>query len=114
MNRLYSFYIMASRSRNLYAGVTGDLHRRVWQHKTKALAGFTSRYNIERLVYYESFVLVRNAIAREKQVKRWSRAKKIWLIERLNPTWLDLAEDWYGNADPSTRLRQTRPQPRSG
>jgi putative endonuclease len=110
--RRYHFYIMASRSRTLYCGVTSKLERRVWQHKNHRLSGFTDRYNIERLVYFERYGDIRNAISREKQIKRWSRQKKLALIERANPTWLDLSEGWYQentvlhrnpNADPSTR-----------
>ena len=93
--KTYFFYIMASRSRTLYCGVSGDLHKRVWQHKNHVFEGFTSDYNIERLVYYEQFYDVRNAIDREKRVKRWSRAKKLELIASMNPTWLDLSEGWY-------------------
>ena len=93
--KTYFFYIMASRSRTLYCGVSGDLHKRVWQHKNHVIEGFTADYNIERLVYYEQFYDVRNAIDREKQVKRWSREKKLTLIARMNPTWLDLSDDRY-------------------
>ena len=92
--RSYCFYIMASRSRTLYCGVTGNLGHRVFQHKSHAYAGFTDKYNIERLVYFERYGEVDRAIARETQVKKWSRAKKIALIESLNPTWGDLAEGW--------------------
>ena len=92
--RTYCFYIMASRSKTLYCGVTGDLTKRVWQHKNHVFDGFTDKYRIERLVYYERYGQVVNAITRETQVKKWSRAKKITLIERENPTWIDLAEDW--------------------
>jgi putative endonuclease len=75
--------------------MTNDLERRVWQHKTRANDGFTSQYNIERLVWYESTSQVLDAIAREKQVKSWRREKKIELIEADNPSWADLARDWY-------------------
>ena len=106
-------YIMASRSRTLYIGVTSNLHQRVWRHKKGTFGGFTSKYRITRLVYYETFDLVVEAIPREKQLKRWSRSKKLWLINRQNPTWLDLAEHWYDpislpikrNAGPSTPPR---------
>jgi len=110
--RRYHFYIMASRSRTLYCGVTSKLEKRVWQHKNHRLSGFTNCYNVERLVYFERYSDIRNAINREKQIKRWSRQKKLALIERANPTWLDLSEGWYQqnpilprnpNADPSTR-----------
>jgi putative endonuclease len=109
-DRWYYFYIMASRSRNLYCGVTSDMFKRAWQHKHHRLRGFTARYNIDRLVYYELYSDIRSAIDREKQVKRWSRSKKLTLIESKKPTWIDLAAEWYGNADPSTR----RCAPRSG
>src|SRR5574340_439852 len=98
-------YIMASRWRNLYAGVTSRPEKRVWEHKNGVFKGFTSRYNITRLVYFEGFGDIRSAIDREKQVKRWSRKKKLALIENLNPTWLDLGEGWQENAGPSTRRR---------
>jgi putative endonuclease len=90
-----AIYIVASRSRTLYIGVTSKLQRRIWEHKTKAFGGFTAKYNIDRLVYYELFASIATAIDREKQLKRWSRAKKLALIATMNPTWLDLSEGWY-------------------
>lgn len=87
----YHVYIMASRSRVFYVGVTGDLRRRVDQHKSGAFEGFTKTHRVERLVYYESHRYILNAIAREKELKKWSRRKKISLIERQNPQWNDLA-----------------------
>jgi putative endonuclease len=92
--RRYYVYIMASRSRNLYAGVTGDLCRRALEHKRGEIEGFTKRYNIHRLVYFETFKYIDNAIAREKQVKAWTRAKRLALIDGMNPTWQDLAKGW--------------------
>ena len=89
----YYVYIMASRTRVLYTGVTNDLERRVREHKAKQYAGFTSRYNITRLVYAEGFSSIRQAIAFEKQIKNWTRAKRIALIESWNPTWKDLSEE---------------------
>jgi len=91
----YCVYIMASRSRTLYTGVTNHLERRVYEHKEKLLPGFSSRYNTTRLVYYEVFGNIRSAIEREKQIKGWLRSKKIALIESVNPEWEDLAADWY-------------------
>ncbi len=91
----YCTYIMASRSRTLYSGVTGSLHQRVFEHKWKESDGFTARYNCDRLVWFENFQYIQNAIAREKELKGWRRAKKIALIESLNPTWTDLSCDWY-------------------
>lgn len=93
--RLYYVYIMASLSRTLYTGVTNDLERRVYEHKHKALPGFTAQYNVNRLVYFEDAPDVKAAIAREKQIKSWSRGKKIALIESVNPTWDDLSASWY-------------------
>jgi putative endonuclease len=93
--RWFYVYILTNRSRTLYTGVTGDLKRRVWEHKTGVHEGFTKRYKIDRLVYYEIYKYVNNAIAREKQIKRWSKIKKIRLIVDMNPAWRDLAEGWY-------------------
>ena len=92
--REYYVYIMTNRSRTLYTGVTNDLARRVYEHKTKQIPGFTQRYNITQLVYYEATPDVRSAIEREKQIKGWLRAKKIALIESMNPGWRDLSQDW--------------------
>lgn len=93
--RLYSTYIVASQSRTLYIGVTGDLRRRVFEHKWKERYGFSSRYNCDRLVWFEHYQEVALAIAREKQLKKWNRSKKIALIERMNAAWVDLSRDWY-------------------
>jgi putative endonuclease len=93
--RVYCVYVMASRSRVLYTGVTNDLARRVSEHKQGLTPGFTSRYRITRLVYFEEFADVRAAIAREKQIKAWTRTRRISLIEGHNPCWEDLAEDWF-------------------
>ena len=94
----YYVYIMASRSLNFYTGVTGNIYQRALQHKSGAVEGFTKRYNINRLVHYEVFEHVGNAIAREKH-KAWSRAKRIALIKSMNPTWLDLADGWGENGE---------------
>ncbi len=88
-------YLLASKSRTLYVGVTSDLTRRVYEHKHKLLPGFTSKYNIDRLVYFEVGEGAEGAIAREKQIKGWSRAKKVALIETANQCWADLSEGWY-------------------
>ena len=90
----YYVYIMASRSLTLYTGVTGDIYHRSLQHKEGEIEGFTKKYHINRLVYYETFKYVNNALAREKQVKAWTRAKRLALIKTTNPAWQDLAEDW--------------------
>ena len=88
----YFVYMVASRSRVLYIGMTNSLDRRVWEHQHGLINGFSKQYRCQRLVYYELFDDVGKAIDREKQLKRWSRAKKAWLIERRNPTWEDLAQ----------------------
>ena len=90
----YYVYIMASKSRVLYTGVTNNLERRVYEHKNKIVEGFTSKYNITRLVHYEETNDVNVAIAREKQIKGWLRSKKIALIESVNPQWKDLSLEW--------------------
>ena len=95
MPKSYYVYIRTNRSKTLYTGVTNDLIRRVAEHKQKALPGFTQRYNIDRLAFFEETGDARDAIAREKQIKGWSRAKKIALIESINPEWKDLSEDWF-------------------
>ncbi len=99
----FAVYILASRSRALYVGVTRDLRRRVWQHRDKLVPGFTAKFNIHRLVWYELTPNVAGAIAREKEIKAWRRSKKVALIESTNPTWEDLAAEWYETADPSLR-----------
>lgn len=91
----YYVYIMTNKSRTLYTGVTNNLERRVYEHKYKLIKGFTSKYNITLLVYFEVCNDIREAIAREKQIKGWLRSKKIALIESVNPGWKDLAGGWF-------------------
>ena len=93
--RTYHVYIMGSLSGTLYIGVTGRLCTRVWQHKQHDPAGFTTRYNVDRLLYWEGFSHISDAIAREKQLKGWRREKKIVLIKSMNPQWIDLSKEWY-------------------
>jgi putative endonuclease len=95
IEKWYYVYIMTNRSKTLYIGITSKLHLRVFQHKTKTFKGFTSSYRIDRPVYWEQFKNVNAAIAREKQLKGWRRMKKIQLIVNTNPTWNDLAAEWY-------------------
>jgi putative endonuclease len=90
----YFVYIMCSRSGTLYIGMTNSIYRRALQHKRGEIEGFASKYHCTRLVYYEGFDDVRNAIDREKQLKGWTRAKKIALIESKNPRWEDWADKW--------------------
>ena len=92
MRDIFYVYILATRKDGpLYVGMTNDLHRRIFAHKSHAIRGFTWRYNVDRLVYWETFETPDAAIKREKQVKRWRRAWKVALIERENPDWRDLA-----------------------
>ena len=99
----YYVYIMTNKSWTLYTGVTNDLARRVWEHKNKWTKGFTSKYRIGKLVYFEIFADIRDAIAREKQIKGWTRAKKWALVQAVNPAWKDLSETWCEMRDASLR-----------
>ena len=90
----YSVYIMCSRTHVLYIGITSDLQHRVRHHKNGTFEGFTKRYNCHYLVYFERYDNVYRAIGREKELKGWTRAKKIALIESTNPRWQDLSEHW--------------------
>ena len=92
--RCYFVYIMSNPSRTLYTGLTNSIRRRVREHKLKLTPGFATKYNITRLVYFETFEDVRNAIEREKQIKAWTRAKRVALIESRNPKWDDLSREW--------------------
>jgi putative endonuclease len=89
---VFHVYIVASRTKTLYTGVTNDLPRRIYQHKAGEIPGFTTRYKVNRLVYFEAYTDIRDAKKREKQIKGWLRARKIELIEAENPEWEDLAD----------------------
>ena len=92
--KYYYVYIMTNKwNTTLYTGVTNNLAKRAWDHKQKLVKGFTSKYNLNKLVYYEIFTNIEEAIAREKQIKGGSRKKKIELIEKDNPEWRDLSDD---------------------
>ena len=92
---MYYVYILANRYNTvLYIGFTNDLNRRVYEHKNNLVPGFTSKYRVHKLVYFETTSDVRVAIEREKQLKGWTRAKKEALIAKENPMWRDLSEDW--------------------
>jgi len=86
----YCVYIMASYTKVLYIGVTGNLQKRVWEHKNKSVDGFTKKYNVDKLMYFEQTENVMSALEREKQLKKWNRNKKKKLIEMTNPEWKDL------------------------
>jgi len=99
--RDFYVYIMSNRSKTLYVGVTNNLERRVFEHKDGA-STFTGRYRLAKLVYFELFPSVTDAIAREKQIKGWLRAKKVELIESFNPEWDDISVGWYSNSGDSS------------
>ena len=90
----YYVYIITNPSRTLYTGITNNLRRRLDEHKRKLVPGFTAKYNINRLVYFEVFEDVRNAIDCEKKIKSWTRAKRVALVESRNPKWDDLSREW--------------------
>ena len=94
MKKLYYVYMMSNISKMIYTGMTSDLEFRVYQHKNKQMEGFTKKYNLYKLVYYEDTDDVSYAILREKEIKGWRGEKKIALIESMNPNWNDLAKDW--------------------
>lgn len=99
--REYYVYILTNKSGTLYTGMTNDLTRRIWEHKKGDIPGFTENYRVNRLLYFEMTGNVNNAIAREKQIKGWSRKKKIELIQTLNPKWENLSLEWFENTDSS-------------
>lgn len=94
MTSHFYVYILSNKSKTLYIGYTNDLFGRVMEHKQKTVAGFTSRYNIGKLMYWETYEAMQVALKREAQLKGWTRAKKIALIELMNPDWRDLSEGW--------------------
>jgi putative endonuclease len=98
--RKYYFYIMNNPTGTIYIGMTNDLLRRVFEHKHKLIKGFTKKYDVTRLVYFEETTDVNAAIHREKEIKGWRRSKKIDLIKSMNPRWEDLAADWFDEDDP--------------
>ena len=95
MQSQFSVYILASYSRVLYTGVTRDLLRRIHQHRVGEIPGFTKKYQVTQLVYFEQSTSARFAFDRERQIKGWTRERKIRLIESVNAGWLDLARDWF-------------------
>ena len=93
---MYYVYLLTNQNNKvLYVGVTNDLCRRLYEHKNEIMDGFTKRYHLHKLVYYEEYSSPNEAIEREKQLKRWVRAKKNWLVERENPKWVDLTEEVF-------------------
>ena len=98
-DRQYYVYLMTNSVRTLYVGVTNDIERRVYEHKHKLVDGFTKKYNLTWLAYYEETSDVTAAIEREKQIKSWRRSKKVALIESMNPQWKDLSMEWYRDCE---------------
>ena len=97
MSKYHYIYIITNKKQGtLYTGITSDLLKRIWQHKNKVVKGFTNKYNLDKLVYYETSEVVDNAITREKQLKNWKRQWKIELIEKENPEWKDLYQEMIG------------------
>ena len=95
MNKTYAVYILTNYNETtFYIGVTGNLQKRIWEHKNKVVEGFTKKYNVDRLVYYELTEDIESALNREKQLKRWHRQWKINLIKEMNPEFKDLSENW--------------------
>ena len=96
MRKSYYVYILTNKKHGtLYIGITGNLERRIYEHKMKFIDGFSKKYNLTKLVHYEETDEITIAIEREKRMKKWYRKWKIELIEKDNPQWIDLAEDWY-------------------
>jgi putative endonuclease len=95
MAKTYYIYVLSNISKMIYIGVTNNLERRVFEHKSKRRDGFTKKYNLHRLVYYDETDDIGRAIEREKRLKGWTRQKKVALIESINPKWKDLSKDWY-------------------
>jgi len=97
IHKYYVYFLASKRNGTLYIGITNDLQKRVYEHKTGLIKGFTQKYGVSMLVYFEEFQLVEEAIRREKNLKKWKRAWKLKLIEKNNPNWNDLAEKWFDN-----------------
>jgi putative endonuclease len=95
MKSYYVYIIVSNKNIMMYIGVTNNLERRTFEHKSKLIDGFTKKYNITKLVYYEETSSIESAILREKQLKGWVRRKKNNLVEKMNPKWSDLSEKWY-------------------
>ena len=94
--KIFSVYILASKKKGtIYIGVTSDIRRRLYEHKNDLIAGFTKKYKVHDLVYYESYEYISDALTREKQLKHWNRIWKVELIEKDNPKWQDLYEDLF-------------------
>ncbi len=108
--KTYTVYILANEARTTYIGVTSDIERRVWEHSTRSDArSFAARYGLTKLVYFEDFTSIHDAIDREKQLKNWRRSKNTALIDTSNPDWDDLTSGWYADTHGES-LSPTRPR----
>lgn len=96
MNKFFVYTLTSERNGTLYIGLTNDIQRRTLEHKSKAYKGFTSKYNVTLLVYFEEHESYNNAFTRERQLKKWNRLWKLSLIEKENPEWIDLSKEWFG------------------
>jgi len=101
MDRFFIYILASQRNGTLYVGVTNDLVRRMFEHKAKLVPGFTRKYGVDKLMYLEEYSSILEARARERSLKRWQRAWKIALIEKTNPQWRDLAEDFINPPPPT-------------
>ena len=100
----YYLYILSNKNNGtLYIGVTNDLERRMFEHKNKLIEGFTKNYGLNRLIYFQTFQYINDAIKREKNMKKWKRQWKIDVIEKENPNWSDLSKDWSSHKEPETK-----------
>jgi len=95
MKEYYVYILTNKTNRVLYIGVTNNLQRRIYEHKNKMIDGFSKKYNLTKLIYFEQTPDIYSAISREKQLKKWRRSKKEWLINQLNPNWEDLSKNWF-------------------
>ncbi len=112
LNRYSYIYMVGSSSRRaLYTGVTANLNKRVYEHKNDLVEGFSRKYKCHRLVYFETFEHISDAIAREKEIKGWRREKKNALVELINPGWKDLSEDWFQVRVPTGQKGSSGPDP---
>ncbi len=107
-NKTYYVYILTNyKNKTLYIGLTNNLERRIYEHKNELIEGFSKRYKLKKLIYYEEFEYIRDALVREKQLKSWHREWKLNLIKNMNPKFCDLAEGWY-NEDPEASLKRVQ------
>jgi len=110
MNSYYIYILTNKNNRVLYTGVTRDLNRRIYEHKQKLIKGFTAKYNVNKLVFFQEFTDINEAISIEKKIKGWLRAKKVYLINKFNPGWKDLSSSCHSEATPKNLKRGPSPR----